>query len=263
MMSRFGSTVIRRSSGPRIIQECTELALKLDSTQPLLIPLSHDDGAQVAPRITVHLAISDPELEKAALSLLGRNARFSVVKGSIGYAAVSDVRLIDTAPHPDQTRELDELNPPKLLFIGAGKTSDALVEAARSGAWAFVSELEDVEVLESAICSIIESNGSPLLGQIASGDVSSEMLLSEFSTPSEVERISNEVPNPLTQSEIEILDLVARGEPSKNIGLIVGLGEQTIKNYVVKILEKTRTHNRAHAAALAAQRGWLSPLESM
>jgi DNA-binding NarL/FixJ family response regulator len=238
------------------------LALNLDSTQPLLIPLSHDDDAQAVPRITVHLAIFDPELEKAALSLLGRNARFSVVKGSIGYAALSDVRLIDEAPDPDQKRELDELNPPKLLFIGTGRSSNALVEAARAGAWAYVDELEDVEVLEKAICSMVESKGSPLLKQIASGDVSSEILLSEFSAPSEVERVVVDVPNPLTPGEIEILDLVARGEPSKNIGVIVGLGEQTIKNYVVKILDKTHTHNRAHAAAFAAQHGWLSPLGS-
>jgi DNA-binding NarL/FixJ family response regulator len=238
------------------------LALNLDSTQPLLIPLSHDDDAQAAPRITVHLAISDPELEKAALSLLGRNARFSVVKGSIGYAALSDVRLIDEEPDPDQKRELDELNPPKLLFIGTGRSSNALVEAARAGAWVYVDELEDVEVLEKAICSMVESKGSPLLRQIASGDVSSEILLSEFSTASEVERVVVDVPNPLTPGEIEILDLVARGEPSKNIGVIVGLGEQTIKNYVVKILDKTHTHNRAHAAVFAAQHGWLSPLGS-
>ncbi len=201
-------------------------------------------------------------LENAALSLLGRNARFSVVKGSIGYAAVSDVRLIDTQPNPDQQRELDEQTPPKLLFIGSARTHEAMLDAARAGAWAFVSELEDVEDLEKAICAIVESTGSPLLKQIASTDVGSEMLLNEFSAPVEPEPVSNHIPNPLSPGEIEILDLVARGESSKKIGVIVGLGEQTIKNYVVRILDKTHTHNRAHAAALAAQRDWLSPLDS-
>ena len=58
----------------------------------------------------------------------------------------------------------------------------------------------------------------------------------------------------LRQIPIRLILAAATGE-------IVGLAEQTVKNYVVKILDKTHTHNRAHAAALAAQRGWLSPLD--
>jgi DNA-binding NarL/FixJ family response regulator len=211
----------------------------------------------------VHLAISDMELENAMLSLLGRNARFSVVKGSIGYAAESDVRLIDVAPDVDQQRELDEISPPKLLYIGLGKSNEVLIDAAIAGAWAYVSEGADAKDLEAAICSLVESEGSPLLKQISSSEVASKLLLEELATPRDEEKEIDTESNPLTNREIQILDLVARGEPSKKIGEIMKLGEQTIKNYVVVILGKTHTHNRAHAAALAAQRGWLSPLESM
>lgn len=229
----------------------------------MLIPLNDDSVDEAAPRITVHIAISDFELEKSTLSLLGRNARFSVVKGSIGYAAISDVRIIDEAPDIDQQRELDEEAPPKLLFIGRDRSDEAMIEAVRAGAWAHVSELENAEDLQNAICSLIESPGSPLLKQIASSDEGAAMLLHWLAASREPASDIEEVPNPLTVSEINILDLVARGEPSKVIGATVGLGEQTIKNYVVTILGKTHTHNRAHAAALAAQRGWLSPLNGI
>ena len=239
------------------------MALKLDSSQPLLIPLNDDFAHEVAPRITVHIAITDLELEKSTLSLLGRNARFSVVKGSIGYAAISDVRIIDEAPDIDQQREFDEEAPPKLLFIGRDRSNEAMADAVRAGAWAFVSELEDAEDLKKAICSLVESPGSPLLKQIASTDEGAEMLLHWFSVAREPVDNFEDIPNPLSESEIKILDLVARGEPSKVIGATVGLGEQTIKNYVFNILGKTHTHNRAHAAALAAQRGWLSPLNGI
>jgi two-component system nitrate/nitrite response regulator NarL len=237
------------------------LALRYDSTQPLLIPLNHDVDAEDSTRITVHLAISDSRLESAANSLLGRNPRFSVVKGGLGYAAESDVRIIDEAPNVDQQRELDELTPPKLLFIGGKRTDEALIEAARAGAWSFVSESVDAADLESAICSIMESKGSPLLKQLAMSDLGSETLLREFSVPREENSRDDESPNPLTELEIRILDLVARGDSSRVIGEAVDLGEQTIKNYVVRILDKTHTHNRAHAAAYAAQCGWLSPIE--
>lgn len=228
-----------------------------------MIPLNDDAVDEVASRITVHIAISDLELEKATLNLLGRNARFSVVKGSIGYAAVSDVRIIDEAPDIDQQRELDEEVPPKLLFIGVDRSIEAMLEAVGAGAWAYVSELEDAEDLQNAICSLVESQGSPLLKQIVSSDNGAAMLLRSFTAIREQDDGFEEVPNPLNENEIEILDLVARGMPSKVIGDTVGLGEQTIKNYVVTILGKTHTHNRAHAAALAAQRGWLSSLNGI
>ena len=239
------------------------LALKHGNTQPLLIPLSDDVEWQDARKITVHLAISDSELERAALNLLGRNAKFSVVKGPIGYAAEADVRIINQAPDPEQQRALNEITPPKLLFIGVDQTEAALLEAARAGAWAFVPETADIETLENAILAVAGSVGSPLLRQIAASDSSASAVLAELSTPrSEPIRAYIE-PSPLTDREIEILNLIAQGESSRSIGDIVGLGEQTIKNYVLKILEKTHTRNRAHAAALAAQRGWISTLDTV
>ena len=237
------------------------MTLKLDSTQPLLIPLTQDTFSQEVQRITVHLAISDNDLENAMLSLLGRNPRFSVVKGSIGYAAESDVRLIDERPDLNQLQNLDEEMSPKLLYIGLDDSDESLSEAARAGAWAFVSKAANLSDLEDSICAVIESDGSPLLKTIATSESGSAALLSDLSA---VQDDSTEVSieqNPLTPNEITILELIARGEPSKNIGNIVGLAEQTIKNYVVKIFSKTHTHNRAHAAALAAQRGWLSSLD--
>jgi len=238
------------------------LALKHGDTQPLLIPLSEDTPARRARRITVHLAISDPVLESAAFNLLGRVTKFSVVKGTIGYAAESDVRVIDTRPDPDQQRELDEQKPPKLIFLGAVRNDRSLIECAKAGAWAFVAESEGDEVLEQTITAVVESAGSLLLRQLGNSETGSKILLSELSTRPETKTRSSAVRNPLTDREVQILELIARGEPSKNIGEIVRLGEQTVKNYVVKIFEKTHTHNRAHAAAVAAQRGWLSPLDS-
>jgi DNA-binding NarL/FixJ family response regulator len=240
-----------------------KLALKLDSTQPLLIPLSQDVPDENAQRITVHLAISDFDLERATLNLLGRRARFSVVKGSIGYAAESDVRIIDEAPNADQLREFGEQNPPKILFIGLGKSEETLIEAVRAGAWAYISESDDVEDLEQAICSLVDSPGSPLLKQLATNDSGARAVLQELAGSEQPVEYVAPIDNPLTLNEIDILELVARGDSSKVIGEKIGLVEQTVKNYVVNILDKTHTHNRAHAAAVATQRGWLSQLDSV
>ncbi|MCZ6539952.1 MAG: response regulator transcription factor [Chloroflexi bacterium] len=238
------------------------MALKHRNIQPLLIPLTQEDsGPPGARKITVHLAISDPELEWNALNLLGRNARFSVVKGSIGYAAEADVRIIDQPPDPDQTRAFDEMKPPRLLFLGDTKSHAMLLRAARAGAWAFVTVSTDAIMLEEAISTLAETAGSPLLMQLAGSDAGSAAVLGELSSPGVERTDEDDEPNPLTRRETEILELIARGESSKDIGGIVDLAEQTIKNYVLKILDKTHTRNRAHATAVAARRGWLSPLD--
>ena len=244
-----------------MIDELYDLTLKLDNSQPFLIPMNQEPTLGEVPKIIVHLAVSDPDLEDAMLSLLGRTTKFSVVKGSIGYAAEAHVRLIDEQQNTDHLREYDEPDPPKLLFIGIDQSTESLTEAARAGAWAYVSEFADSTDLEATICSVVESSGSPLLKRIADDKEASQELLNDLSSLTGDSHDPNHLPNPLKRDEIRILDLVARGEPSKNIGEIVGLAEQTIKNYVVRILDKTRTHNRAHAAAVAAQRGWLSSLD--
>ncbi|MDA1279505.1 MAG: LuxR C-terminal-related transcriptional regulator [Chloroflexi bacterium] len=238
------------------------MALKHGNTQPLLIPLSHDGSARVARRITVHLAILDSQLERSVLGLLGRNARFSVVTGSIGYAAESDVRIVDCVPHPDQQRELNEQRPPKLLFLGEIATELALMEAAKAGAWAFVAESEDDEVLEQTISDLVMSKGSPLLRKLASNETGSKAILADLAKRRERRTPNSSTSNPLNPRDVKILEHIARGESSKDIGEAMKLSEQTIKNYVVRILDRTHTHNRAHAAALAAQRGWLSPLDA-
>ena len=74
------------------------MALKHASTQPLLIPLDHDPVNRRVAQIAVHIAISQSQLERDLNNLLARSARFSVVKSSIGYNTLSDVRIIDQIP---------------------------------------------------------------------------------------------------------------------------------------------------------------------
>ena len=239
------------------------MALEHRNTQPLLIPLSEAVDPESGRRITVHLAVTDSELEWNSFNLIGRTARFSVVRGTIGYAAEADVRIIDRPPDPDQIRALDETEPPRLLFLGDIESDAALLKAAKAGAWAFVAASSDAKTLETAISTLAESAGSPLLRRLASSDAGSEAVLDELSTDAAELTVESDIPNPLTARETQILDLIALGESSKAIGDRVGLGEQTIKNYVLKILDKTHTRNRAHAAAVAARHGWLAPLEAI
>lgn len=236
------------------------MALKHASTQPLLIPLNEDPVNHRIAQIAVHIAISDSRLETAINNLLARSARFSVVKSSIGYNTASDVRIIDQIPDLMWYQELDETPQPKLLFIGVERSSKTMMKAVCAGAWAYVTTSINAQELEEIICSLVDQPGSPLLKQLASRKDTAVQVLRELSERRDDRARFHQVENRLTDNEMQILQLVAQGETSKDIGKLVGLGEQTIKNYLVKIFEKTNARNRAHAVALAAQNGWLLPL---
>jgi len=236
------------------------LALKHASTQPLLIPLTEDPVNHRVAQIAVHIAISESRLERDLNNLLARSARFSVVKSSIGYNTPSDVRIIDQVPEQISYQELEATPQPKLLFIGVERSSEMMMKAVSAGAWAYVTASINAQELEETICSLVEHPGSPLLKQVASRKDTAVQVLRELSDRRDVRARTDKVENRLTDHQMAILQLVAQGETSKDIGELVGLGEQTIKNYLVKIFEKTNTRNRAHAVAFAAQNGWLLPL---
>ncbi len=236
------------------------MALKHASTQPLLIPLTEDPVNHRVAQIAVHIAISESRLERDLNNLLARSARFSVVKSSIGYNTPSDVRIIDQVPEQISYQELEVTPQPKLLFIGVERSSEMMMKAVSAGAWAYVTASINAQELEETICSLVEHPGSPLLKQVASRKDTAVQVLRELSDRRDVRARTDKVENRLTDHQMAILQLVAQGETSKDIGELVGLGEQTIKNYLVKIFEKTNTRNRAHAVAFAAQNGWLLPL---
>lgn len=236
------------------------MALKHASTQPLLIPLTEDPVNHRVAQIAVHIAISESRLERDLNNLLARSARFSVVKSSIGYNTPSDVRIIDQVPEQISYQELEATPQPKLLFIGVECSSEMMMKAVSAGAWAYVTASINAQELEETICSLVEHPGSPLLKQVASRKDTAVQVLRELSDRRDVRARTDKVENRLTDHQMAILQLVAQGETSKDIGELVGLGEQTIKNYLVKIFEKTNTRNRAHAVAFAAQNGWLLPL---
>jgi len=62
---------------------------------------------------------------------------------------------------------------------------------------------------------------------------------------------------PLSQRELEILTLIARGNMNKEIARILGLSTHTVRNYTVSILRRLDVDDRTSAAVLAISRGWI------
>ncbi len=59
----------------------------------------------------------------------------------------------------------------------------------------------------------------------------------------------------LTARELEILKLLSRGPTNKQIGHALGISDNTVRNHVLRIIEKLDVSDRTEAATTAIQRG--------
>ena len=82
----------------------------------------------------------------------------------------------------------------------------------------------------------------------------------EQSLPADIaQRLKDRLLEPeVTPRELEILTLVTRGNANKEIAATLGIGEDTVKQHVRRILAKLKVNDRAQATAEAIRRGLVS-----
>ena len=79
-------------------------------------------------------------------------------------------------------------------------------------------------------------------------------LLTEFATMARRGKDAEQVPLPrLTERELEVLKLVARGLNNRDIAKELFISENTVKNHVRNILEKLQLHSRMEAVVYAVR----------
>ena len=78
------------------------------------------------------------------------------------------------------------------------------------------------------------------------------------STPLPADRSDPVFDEPLTQRELEVLDLLAEGLPNKGIAERLGISDQTVKFHVASIMGKLGASNRVETVRRAVRRGLLA-----
>jgi DNA-binding NarL/FixJ family response regulator len=61
--------------------------------------------------------------------------------------------------------------------------------------------------------------------------------------------------HPLTPREVDVLQLVAKGNANKEIAARLSLTEETVKSHIRNILAKLEANDRTHAVAIGVKRG--------
>jgi len=133
----------------------------------------------------------------------------------------------------------------KILMLTMSDEEADLYEAVKSGAAGYL--LKDSSIEEVAQAVRVVADGQSLISPSMA-----VKLIDEFKQMSKPER--DHVPGlRLTERELEVLRLVARGMNNREISKQLFISENTVKNHVRNILEKLQLHSRMEAVMYAVK----------
>ena len=201
------------------------------------------------------MIVDDHEVVRLGLSnLLGRRPGWEIVAES-GTAAeairlanehkpdvvVMDIRLSD-GNGIDACRAIIKAQPQtKVLMLTSFAEDDLLFDAISAGAVGYVLKQVGNDDLVRAIEMI--GRGDAMLDPSVTGQVLARLRDSTLAEPFA----------DLSDRELKVLALIARGKTNREIANSLYLGEGTVRNYVSNILNKLSLSNRAEATAYAVR----------
>ena len=215
-------------------------------------------GPGSAGRVRVHVAIKNRAKRQAIAKVMARSPKLSVVTGSNAYNFDADVRVFDDVASVIREKGRSNESVAPSVIVGPGIAEEALLEALCNGVSACVSPDIDRKTLEDVLMRVAGGE-CMLLSDIGRSKMAAKLLVTKLrQNGSANDRVSpSTAANPFTERERQIITGIAEGLSSPVIAGELRLSVQTIKNYVTGILTKTGARNRAHAVAVATDRGWL------
>jgi DNA-binding NarL/FixJ family response regulator len=137
----------------------------------------------------------------------------------------------------------------KIVILTISDEEADLFEAIRAGASGYL--LKDIPLDEVADAVRAVHGGQSLINPSMAGK-----LLTEFAALAkrDAHEPAEELPAPrLTDREMQVLKLVARGMNNRDIAKELFISENTVKNHVRNILEKLQIHSRMEAVMVAVR----------
>ena len=207
-------------------------------------------------RIRILVADDHPMLREGLVAVLGTQPDFDVVgeaKDGSEVVRLADrlepaVILLDLEmPEMDGVAALEKLREngsgARAIVFTAYDTDERIMGALRAGARGYLLKGASRAELFDAIRTV-HSGGSLLQPVVTS------RLLDHVRHESAAPEI-----DPLTPRELEVLTLLARGLPNREIADSLFITERTVKFHVSSLLAKLGADNRTEAARIAVRRG--------
>lgn len=217
------------------------------------------------------LLVDDHSLfRKGIAALLASQPDFQVVGEAVdGLEAIErarelvpDVILMDlTMPKCnglEATRVIkQELPHVHIIMLTVSDDDTNLFTAIKNGAEGYLLKtLEPHELYE--MLTKLRHSEAPISGKLAA------KILQEFRQMKQTPHALPELPDELTQREMEILELVVQGATNNEIAKALCITENTAKIHLRNILEKLHLQNRIQAAVYAVRQGLVKdPLSNL
>ena len=136
-----------------------------------------------------------------------------------------------------------------VVILTSSESDEHLYESVRLGASGYLLKSLDAEELFSLLTGVLH-------GEAAMTKAMAARLLKGIAKRSADPDQGEE---PLTERELMVLKLVAKGESNPQIAESLSISVNTVKSHLKSILEKLQLDNRTQAAAYAVNRGLTSP----
>ena len=220
------------------------------------------------PACSVRVLVADDHaiVRKGICALLATEEDIEVVgEAADGQSAIEqaarlqpDVVLMDLVmPGVDgleATREITAQRPEtRILVLTSFAGVDKIMPAIKAGALGYLLKDSDPEVLVESIRQVYCGNSS-LHPSVA------RALLEEVAHPAGTDstKVYEGPVEVLTEREVEVLRLVARGWSNQSIANELTISEATVRTHVSHILAKLDLASRTQAALYALRKGWAS-----
>jgi DNA-binding NarL/FixJ family response regulator len=189
--------------------------------------------------IRVLLNISSPALRAGLRALLSSDKAIKIVNDPLDEESEADVVITSASRAAFVHNEVDSSSSAAILFLSDDQLN--LREMQRlSQVWGILPTDVSAEELIAAVHALSQ-------GLI----VGTAALLFE----SENEPLAR---GPLTERELEVLGLLAKGLANKQIAVALGISEHTVKFHVSSIYTKLNVTNRTEAVRAGLRGGWIA-----
>jgi two-component system, NarL family, response regulator LiaR len=208
--------------------------------------------------IRILIADDHPVVRDGLAAIIDTQPDFEVVGGAangkeaveMAVSLLPDVVLLDLEmPELDGVEALRQMRETcgdqvRVIVFTAFDTDERILDAVQAGAKGYLLKGARRDDIFQAI-RVVSAGGSLLEPVVAS------KLLEHMSG----QRAEAAALDQLTEREMEVLRLLARGRTNKEIATELFITERTVKFYVSAILSKLGAGNRTEAVTIAAQRG--------
>ncbi|MEO7069397.1 MAG: response regulator transcription factor [Nostocoides sp.] len=222
-----------------------------------------DDAPRTAPpdeAVVTLLVADDHDLYRRGLQMvLGQDDRIRIVgEASDGLEAVDlavelvpdvvllDVRMPRLSGLKAAARIREQVPSARILILTMSDDETDLFEAIKAGANGYL--LKDMPGEEVADGILAVAAGQSLIPPSMAAQ-----LLTEFAQLSKRPSTPGSGVPRLTDRELEVLRLIARGQGNRDIARGLFISENTVKNHVRNILDKLQLHSRMEAAMYAVR----------